>query len=75
MTGGSGTSYSATRTFGSSSGDTAFSFTEFQARGGVMNKVSDETTINALTITIIVRNGGTKKKIQRVSLNNVAFVP
>ncbi len=75
MTGGSGTSYSAVKTLGTIHGSMAFRFAEFQARGGVMNKVSDETTINALTIMIVVRNGGTTKKTQRVSLNNVAFVP
>jgi len=75
MTGGSGTSYSAVKTFGSISGDMAFRFTEFQAGGGVINKVSDETTINALTITIVVRNKSTEKKTQTVALNNVAFVP
>jgi hypothetical protein len=73
--GGSGKSYSATKTFGIFSGDTAFSFTEFQVGGDVTNKLSDETTINALTITITVRNEGTKKKTLGVALNNVAFVP
>ncbi len=73
MTGGSGTSYSAVKT--SSSGDTAFSFVEFQASGAVMNKASDETQINALAITITVRNESSKSKILGVSLNNVAFVP
>lgn len=46
-----------------------------KASGGVMNKASDETQINALTITITVCNEGTSKKTQTVALNNVAFVP
>ena len=73
MTGGSGTSYSAVKT--SISGETAFSFaTDFQASGGVMNKASDETQINALTITITVHNRSTERRTQTVTLNNVAFV-
>ncbi|MFH1550621.1 MAG: hypothetical protein ABIH04_08690 [Planctomycetota bacterium] len=75
MTGGSGKSYSATKTFGIFSGDTAFSFTEFQVSGNVTNKASDETTIKALTITITVSNEGSKSKTLGVALNNVAFVP
>ena len=74
MTGGSGTSYSTVKTFDSSSGNTSFSFVNFQAGGDVKNKASDETTINALTITITVSNKGAKKTIS-VPLNNVAFVP